>query len=153
MAREVSRNEKMPKIKKFGIDENFVPCPVNDGDELYPNGIFVFNITKMIEYIKKNPADIALETVAVEDFCGDFSSFDESHVDSVDVSQPVVMAEISPGRYNLIDGNHRMQKARITGVKSVSAYKLNVTQHMKFLTTKRGYKSYIEYWNSKLKQQ
>ena len=138
---------------KFSIDKNFTPCPVDNGDELFPNGIFEFNITKMIEYIQKNPADITLETVAVEDFFKDFSSLDESHVDNVDVSRPVIIAEISPGRYNLIDGNHRMQKARRMVVKSMSAYKLNAEQHMKFLTTKKGYEAYNEYWNSKLRQQ
>lgn len=140
-------------VKKFSIDKNFVPCPVNDGDELYPNGIFVFNITKMIECIHNSPADITLEMVAVEGFYKGSFPLDESYVDNVDVSRPVIMAEIAPGRYNLIDGNHRMQKARRGGVKSVSAYKLNATQHMKFLTTKKGYESYIEYWNSKLRQQ
>lgn len=137
--------------KKFSIDKNFVPCPVDDRDELYPNGIFVFNITKMIEYIQKNPADVTLETVAVEDFFEDFSSLDEPHVDKVDVSQPMIMAEISPGRYNLIDGNHRVQKARRMGLKRMAAYKLNSGQHIKFLTTKKGYDTYIEYWNSKLR--
>jgi len=140
-------------VKKFSIDKNFAPCPVNDGDELYPNGIFEFNITKIIEYIHSNLADIALEMVAVEDFYKGFSSLDESHVDKTDVSRPVIMVEISPGRYNLIDGNHRMQKARRMGIKSMSAYKLNAEQHMKFLTTKKGYEAYIEYWNDKLKQQ
>jgi len=34
---------------------------MDDGDELYPNGIFVFNITKMIKYISEHKDDIALE--------------------------------------------------------------------------------------------
>ena len=55
-----------------------------------------------------------------------FSSIDESHVDSVDISLPVLLAKISPGRYNLIDGNHRMEKARRIGVSSMPASKLNL---------------------------
>ncbi len=73
-------------------------------------------------------------------------------MDSVEISRPVILAEISPGHYNLIDGNHRMEKARRTGITSIQAYKLNVKQHMRFLTTQKGYAAYIEYWNSKLKQ-
>jgi len=61
--------------------------------------------------------------VAVEDFYKDFSSINESHVDSVDISLPVLLAEISPGRYNLIDGNHRMEKARRMGINCMPAYK------------------------------
>ena len=116
-------------------DDNFTPCPINEGDELFPNGIFVFNITKMLEYITINPNEIDLVEVEVGDFPKSFSSIDESHVDSVEVSRPVILAEISPGHFNLVDGNHRMEKARRMGISSIFAYKLNVKQHIKFLTS------------------
>jgi len=138
-------------IKKRRVDNHFTACPAVAGDELYANGIFVFNITKIIEYIKENPNSITLEEVAVSDFFESFSSINESHMALVEISQPVILAEISPGRYNLIDGNHRMEKARRAGIKSMLAYKLNAEQHMKFLTSKKAYIAYIEYWNSKLK--
>jgi len=133
-------------------DKDFTPCPADIGDELYPNGIFEFNISKILEYIHKDPAGITLEEVAVSDFFRGFSSINESHMDSVELSMPVILAEISPEQYNLIDGHHRMEKARRTGVKSILAYKLNVEQHMKFLTSKKAYLIYVEYWNSKLKK-
>ncbi len=140
----------MAKILK--IDKNFTPCEAIIDDELYPNGIFVFNITKILEYIQTGTDSITLEEVAVDDFCKDFSSINEAHVDSVDISVPVLLAEISPGRYNLIDGNHRMEKARRMGIGSMPAYRLNVDQHINFLTTKRGYIAYVEYWNDKVRQ-
>ena len=126
-------------------DDDFTPCPIADGDELFPNGIFVFNITKMVEYINENPANITLEEVAVSDFFKEFSSVDESYVDSVEISKPVILAEISPGRYNLIDGNHRMEKARRVGINSIGAYKMEVQQHIRFLTSEKAYEAYIEY--------
>lgn len=137
--------------KMLKVDNDFTPCPVTTGEELFPNGIFEFNITKMLEYIQKNPNGITLEEVAVNDFFKGFSSINESHMDSVEISRPVILAEISPGQYNLIDGNHRMEKARRMGINSMLAYKLNVEQHMKFLINKKAYVAYIEYWNSKLK--
>jgi hypothetical protein len=137
--------------KPLKIDHDFTPCPVAAGDELYPNGIFVFNISKIIEYIQRSPDSIALEEVAVNDFSQGFSSINESHVDSVEISKPVVLAEISPGRYNLIDGHHRIEKARRMGIRSIQAYKLNAEQHMRFLTSEKAYVAYVEYWNSKLK--
>jgi len=137
--------------KVLKIDKAFIPCPIAEGDELFPNGIFEFNITKMLEYIQKEPDGFTLEQVAVKDFFDGFSSINESHMDSVDISRPVIIAEISPGRYNLIDGNHRMEKARRTGQKSMIAYRLNVEQHMRFLTSNKAYVAYIEYWNRKLK--
>ncbi len=44
-----------------------------------------------------------------------------------------------------------MEKARRVGIKNILAYRLNVEQHMRFLTNKKAYVAYIEYWNSKLK--
>ena len=55
-------------------DADFTPCPVATGDELFPNGIFVFNISKMNEYVQENLGSIPLEEVAVTDFPKDFSS-------------------------------------------------------------------------------
>lgn len=133
-------------------DDKFTPRPVADGDELFPNGFFVFNITKINEHIQKNPGTIPREEVAVGDFFKDFSFINESHVDSVDISKPVILAEISPGQYNLIDGNHRMEKARKMGIDSIRAYKLDVNQHIQFLTSQKAYVAYAEYWNDKLKQ-
>ncbi len=133
--------------KKLKIDKDFTPCEAKIDDELYPNGIFVFNITKILEYIQTDTGNITLEEVAVGDFYKEFSSINEDHVDSVDISVPVLLAEISPGRYNLIDGNHRMEKARRMGINRLPAYKLNVEQHVNFLTSKRAYETYVDYWN------
>ena len=105
----------------------------------------------MLEHIKNNSDEIDLVEVAVADFPKSFSSLDESHVDSVDVSRPLLLAEISPGHFNLIDGNHRMEKARKMGIKRILAYKLNVKQHIEFLTERKAYLSYVEYWNGNLK--
>ena len=145
---DISRFNSAKKIK---ANDNFIPCPTKNGHELYQNGIFVFNITKMVEYIKLNSNEIDLVDVDVSDFPVCFSSINEPHVDSVDITQPVIIAEISPGHYNLVDGNHRMEKARRLGINRMSAYKLNVNQHINFLTEKKAYLSYIDYWNGKLK--
>lgn len=143
--------KRLKSAEKLKVGNKFIPCPIDNGDELFPNGIFLFNITKMLEYIKLNPDDIELVEINVGDFTQSFSSIDESHIDSVDVSKLVILAEISPGRFNLIDGNHRMEKARRLGINSIFAYKLYVLQHLRFLTKQKAYKAYIEYWNEKLK--
>ena len=136
--------------KKLKIIKSFEPCPVDDGDEMYPNGIFNFNITKMAEFIQNQK--ITCEEVLVRDYSRGSSKFKEDYVGTVDVAKPVIVAEISPGRYNVIDGNHRMEKARRLGMEKISAYKLSPEQHLQFLTTEKGYLAYIEYWNSKLKE-
>ena len=40
------------------------------------------------------------------------ASLNQSHVDTVDLSIPVIQAEISPGTFIVIDGHHRIAKAR-----------------------------------------
>ena len=134
----------------LGFEKNFSPCPVKDGDEIYPNGIFEFNITKMIDFIHSNPSDFATEEVSVDDFPPEFSSINEKHMDNVHLGEPVILGEISPDRYNLIDGNHRMEKARRLGVERIQAYRISPEQHVQFLISTRAYKAYVEYWNSKL---
>lgn len=135
--------------RRLKINKSFEPCPVDDGDEMYPNGIFNFNITKMAEFIQNQ--NIPCEEILVMDYSRGSSKFKGDHVETVDVARPVIVAEISPGRYNVIDGNHRMEKARRLGIEKIPAYKLSPEQHLQFLTTEKGYLAYIEYWNDKLK--
>ena len=132
-------------------DTDFTPHPIHDGDELFANGLFEFNVTRILEHLENDPSDVDLVEVPMTDFFPEFSSVDESHVEFADISRPVLLAEVSPGHYNLIDGHHRVEKARRVGAGGILAYKLNVRQHMDFLTSKKAYLSYIEYWNSKLK--
>ena len=84
-------------------DKNFVPASEDDGDEFYPNGIFVFNITKMIEYIQAHKDEIPLESIEVKAHRTGLSKLNESHIDKTDITVPLILAEISPGRYNVID--------------------------------------------------
>ena len=134
---------------KLTIDNSFIPCPESNGDEFYQNGMFVFNISKMIGYIQKNPEAFVPVEVAVKDL-HKFLSLNESHVDSVDISKPVILAEITPSQFNLIDGQHRVEKAHRLGIETIQAYKLSVHQHIKFLTSRKAYEIYVEYWNSKI---
>lgn len=137
---------------KLTIENDFTPCPESDGDEFFPNGIFVFNITKMTEHIMNNPELFVPEELAVKDL-QKFLSINETHVDSVDISKPVIIAEIAPSRFNLIDGQHRVEKARRLGQKKIMAYRLTVHQHIRFLTSRKAYEIYVEYWNSNIKVQ
>ncbi len=140
------------QFKKLKVDKKFTPVCIDEGDEFFPNGIFVFNITKMLNYIKQNPDDITIEEVDTCNFYSEFSTINEEHMASVELSQPVILARISPSSYTLIDGNHRMEKARRLGLKKMLAYKLEPEQHIRFLTTRNAYEIYVEYWNGKLKQ-
>jgi ParB/Sulfiredoxin domain len=134
------------------VNKIFIPCSVAENDEIYANGMFMFNITKMLEYINANLADFPIEYVAVDILDTGFAVITESHVDSVDISTPVILAKITPNQYNLIDGNHRVEKARRLKIEKLPVYRLTVDQHINFLIDKESYPAYIKYWNSKLEQ-
>lgn len=106
----------------------------------------------MNRYIESAPGDFSREEIVVSTSYNSFSAINETHVMSTDVSKPVILAEISPGQYNLIDGHHRMEKALRLGVARIPSYRLNAQQHCKFLTTEKGYIAYVSYWNDKLKR-
>jgi hypothetical protein len=147
----MKKNKSREKILKF--DKNFTPLPVDESDEIFANGIFLFNITKMREFIHSHLDKFIPESIEVKYYPKEFSSINEKYMNSVQISKPVLLAEIAPGRYNLIDGNHRMEKARRMGIENIMAYRLNVKHHIKFITTQKAYIAYIEYWNDKLHEE
>ena len=131
------------------LDPYFRPCEVLDGDELYPNGIFEFNITRLLTHIDTE-GRFRTELVALDDIPHASSTgLNEPAVLAADLSRPVILAEIAPERYNLIDGHHRVAKARLLGVPSIPAYRIRCPEHVAFLTSTSAYKAYVRYWNSK----
>jgi hypothetical protein len=138
-----------PKLK---LDKKFQPCPVELDDEAFPNGIFEFNITRLLAFIDAQPEDFPIEFIAVADI-PDYggSRLDEKTVASADLSRPILLAEIAPGRHNLIDGHHRVAKARRDGTTTLPARRIHCPHHVPFLTSATAYEKYVEYWNSKVK--
>ena len=76
----------------------------------------------------------------------------EATVRSADLNRPVLLAEISPNRFNLIDGHHRIARARREGILSIPARWIRCPDHLAFLTSARAYECYVEYWNGKVKE-
>ncbi len=137
--------EKATQKKKMKLDPGFTPCPQEEDDELFPNGIFVFNITKLQEEIRRLPQRFRMEEVQVSRFPKEFSSLNEDHLDKVDPTKPIILAEIAPNHYNVIDGHHRLEKARRTGIETVQAYVLDAEQHIPFMVSRKGYEAYVGY--------
>lgn len=137
-------------IVRIQADATFVPCPVDDGDELFPNGIFVFNVTRILEHVARHPSEVALVRVSVRSFPRWDRPLVDADVAAADLARPVLLAEISPGSYNLIDGHHRIEKARRRGVETLWAYRLTASQHVRFLTSESAYLTFVGYWNGKV---
>jgi len=142
----------MNKNRKIMLDKNYIPLPTKEGDEIYPNGIFNFNISRILEHISTGQLDVEKELINVKEwFKTHFrGSVNEKHLPMVDTTKPVLQAEIRPGMFEIIDGNHRMEKAYRNDVEFVISYKLKGEQLISFFADKRGYEAFVEYWNSKL---
>ncbi len=132
-------------------DKNFQPCSAESGDEHYANGIFEFNITRLLAFIDSCQGRFPVESVRVDEFPAFGSShLNEETVRNADLSRPILLAEIAPGRFNVIDGNHRLARARRESVQMVPAHRIFCPDHVPFLISDWAYEKYVEYWNSKL---
>ena len=136
---------------KLKLDKNFKPFSVDKGDEIFANGIFEFNVTKLSALIRANPKKFPIERIDVKTLANGIPEhLDESAIQAADVSKPIILVEISPGHFSVIDGNHRLEKARREGLKRIAVYRVTATQHSYFLISVRAYEAYIQYWNSKI---
>ena len=136
---------------KLKLDKTFQPCPIDPGDEVFPNGIFEFNITRLLAFVETHVERCPIERVEVDDIPNyGHENLNEAAIRTADLLRPILLAEISPGLFNLIDGHHRVAKARREGLRTLPAHRVACTHLVPFLTSTRAYESYVEYWNEKL---
>jgi len=142
------------KSRKLKTEKNFTPCKENGGDEIFRNGIFRFNITRILEDIHSGKLKAEREKLDVSKWfkrhCK--GAINENHLPSVVFSQPVLQAEISPGNFVIIDGNHRMEKALQDDILFVDSFKIRGEQLIPYFTEEKGYKAFIPYWNGKVEE-
>lgn len=140
-----------PLRVRLKLDPHFRPCEPADGDEIYPNGIFEFNITRLLCFIEAHREQFAVELFPVSDI-PEYGSkqVNEETICAADLSRPILRAEIAPSRFNVIDGHHRVTRARRESVAFLPALTIHCPQHVPFLISTEAYEKYVEYWNSKL---
>jgi hypothetical protein len=138
---------------RLKISKVFRPCAVEKEDELFPNGLFVFNVTKLALHLTSNQDDFPVEQVAVSSLGLTSSNLDENTVRNADLSRPLLLAEIAPSGFNVIDGNHRVARARLDGIAMLPAQRVGPKVHQRFLTSVESYQEYVRYWNAKVRDQ
>ncbi|MDT8861812.1 hypothetical protein N0O92_16485 [Alkalihalobacillus sp. MEB130] len=143
----------MPKLRTMYVIKEYTPCPTKENDEIFPNGVFHFNISNIVKDIYSGKLLVYEENINVKEwFCSHLHStaLDENHLPTVDIERPIIQAEIRPNFFSIIDGNHRIEKAYRTGVPSIRSYKIVGEQLIPYIITTHGYRTFVEYWNSKL---
>jgi hypothetical protein len=133
---------------RLRLDDGFHPCFAEPGDEIYANGIFEFNITRLQAFVRERADRFPVEWVAVSkiaDYAN--SQLDEEAARVADLRCPILLAEIAPGQHCVIDGHHRLARARRKGISTLQVYRLRCPLHVPFLTSFFAYERYVEYWN------
>jgi len=171
MKRHIKRESGDPMIdkkvnRKLKLSADRKNYAVEPGDETFRNGMFKFHITKLNEYIDKFTEKFHVVEIDVDEYYEHFGYRDMNpeYIESADIKRPVLLAEIAPDRlhhgypgitkdyysrgYNLIDGHHRLAKAKEAGQARLKAYLIPMEQHSDYIY--EGFETYVEYWNSKL---
>ena len=88
----------------------------------------------MLEYITVGKLNAEIELINVSEWFKTHirGSVNEDHLPKADISKPVLQAEIRPGVFEIIDGNHRIEKACRNDVEFVDLYKLKREQLVAF---------------------
>lgn len=148
------KKTKYPRTLK--MIKNYVPKqPISDEIEIYPNGIFQFFISKIIEDIDNGTFVPKMERINIEKWRKTHttsSGLDEEHLQGVYTKKPIIQAEIRIGKFEIIDGNHRFEKAFRDGKKTINSYKIYGEELIPYFYDRKGYECFVEYWNSKLEE-
>ena len=147
----------MKKIKHprtLKLKKNYIPKKqINEELEIYKNGIFNFFISKILEDIKNGIFTPKIERINIEKWrkthCTN-DSLNEEHLKTVNTKKPIIQAKISIDKFEIIDGNHRFEKAFRDGKKTINSYKIYVEDLIPYFYDQKGYECFVKYWNSKL---
>ena len=129
--------------------------PLSEEIEIYPNGIFQFFISKIMEDIEHGTFAPKMERINIDKWRKTHttsSGLNEEHLQTVDTKKPIIQAEIRIGRFEIIDGNHRFEKAIRDGKKTINSFKLYGEELVPYFYDRKGYECFVKYWNSKLEE-
>lgn len=146
---------KIKHTRTLKLIKNYIPkVQKSEEIEIYPNGIFKFFISKILEDINNGDFEPKMQRINIENWrkshYKDTDSLDENHLKIVDTKKPIIQAEIRIGKFEIIDGNHRLEKAFRDGKKTINSYKIYGEELVPYFYDKQGYECFVNYWNSKL---
>ena len=147
------KKTKHPRTLK--LIKNYTPkVQESEEIEIYPNGIFRFFISKILEDIKNGDFKPKMERINIEKWrklhVKNTDFLVENHLKIANTRKPIIQAEIRIGKFEIIDGNHRFEKAFRDGKKTINSYKIYGEELVPYFYNQKGYECFVNYWNSKL---
>lgn len=125
-----------------------------NSEEWYSCGIFRYDVMTMKTLCRNGGNNrIICKNVSVKELSEQlYSDMDlkEIYIDKADLSEPVILGEIAPDNYHLMDGYHRLAKAMRQKVETLPAYFVKSDVAAQLILDDDAYKKYIIYWNTKV---
>jgi len=156
----MKKTQGLANPRKLPVTRANTPIHPNPGDEVYTCGVFFFNVSAMLKWLESE----SRKTVSVPISIWPVAEKEEHNIGKAGITRPTIVAEIAPDYrdfrpeirfndwiargYSLIDGYHRVEKAKQLGLNELPAIVLRMEQHISFLY--EGYEKYVNYWNGKL---
>ena len=161
--------QKTPDIMHFRYREmlyrpEYYDFHNEDREEWFPNGIFHYNVSRLIRDLDANETgkgteapwmNTAIKTsIPVEEYIDHYSfglgNMEEEHIQAADLGRPLIFVELAPDCFNLIDGHHRLEKARRQGVSELSTWMVDAHAGVRYLESEDEYCRFVGYWNTKI---
>ena len=94
------------------------------------SGSLLWNIGRMLE----DAASFRVASRSTEELAeGNPFHGDPEYAMETDLTKPLILAELWPGKYKLLDGNHRLYKARALQVDRLPVYFLTWEEHVRYI--------------------
>ena len=108
-------------------------------------GSIMWNIEKMLD--DKHLFKIKEYDVAYLAMSNPFHGNDE-YVKHTDITQPLIVVQLTENIDKVVDGNHRLQKALKLGMKIIHAYTLSFEEHCNYIVdyNEKTYRGVVEHW-------
>jgi hypothetical protein len=95
----------------------------NQDDEIFEGGYANWNITKLRCHLKDRHFQIySLNKEQYEKLITNDQKIVESKIDHVDLSEPIIVAKFKDDLHLVIDGLHRLRKAKNNNEENIYAY-------------------------------
>ena len=151
------------RFREMVYRPDFYMFHINDREEWFPNGIFNYNVSRLIRDLAADDSVKALDTpwlntavrtqVSVDEVieCSyGLGNLEEEHIQQADLTRPLIFVELAPDCFNLIDGYHRLAKAQQEGIDELPAWLVDSHAAIRYLGSEQEYSRFAEYWNSKI---
>lgn len=132
----------MPR-KQLSIEESirlnkFVERkPDRKDEQFFYFGVW-WNISEMIKYIEQTGKAVFQYSMSQLEGAGYMVDIDEDYAKTADLTKPGIIIQLTSKHILLVDGNHRLYRAKFEGKQTFNAYYLTLEEQTHFITDRES---------------